>query len=136
MAFLNWNPAFSIGVEAFDNEHRGLIQLINDLHSNMQAAKGRDVLDSILDKLIAYTLEHFEHEEIMLKRHGYPQLREHCEQHQRLKQKVGEFRNRLSIGYHGLIAIEMLRFLKTWLERHIQQEDKAYAVFLNSKGIR
>jgi hemerythrin-like metal-binding protein len=136
MAFLNWNPGFSVGVNTFDQEHKGLIALINELHDKMHAGQGKEVLGAILKKLIDYTVRHFEHEEIELKRHGYPQLREHQAQHDKLKQKVTEFHNRLTIGYNGLIAIETLKFLKSWLEQHIQQEDKAYGRFLNSKGVR
>jgi hemerythrin len=136
MAFLYWGPQLSLGVSTFDDEHMGLIAVINELHDSMQAGQGKDVLGKILDKLIDYTVRHFEHEEIELTRHGYPQLREHKSQHEKLKQKVAEFKNRLSIGYSGLIAVEMLKFLKTWLEQHIQQEDKAYAKFLNGKEVR
>lgn len=136
MAFLNWTGDFSVGVAAFDREHMGLIAIINELHENMQAGQGKDVVGTVIKKLIDYTGRHFEHEEIELRRHGYPLLREHHAQHEALKAKVGEFHNRLTIGFSGLIAIEMLRFLKTWLQQHIQQEDKQYGRFLNGKGIR
>lgn len=135
MAFMNWGPHFSLGIRAVDQEHMRLVVIINELHDKMQAGQGKDVLASILDQLILYTVQHFEHEEALLKQHGYPQLIEHKAQHEALKQKVGEFNNRLTIGYNGLIAIEMLKFLKNWLAQHIQQEDKAYARFLNSKNL-
>ncbi|GAA0533550.1 hemerythrin-like metal-binding protein [Rhizomicrobium palustre] len=135
MAFLNWSQSFSVGVKAFDDEHKGLMAIINELHDKLQAGKGKDVLASILDKLIRYTVEHFQHEEAELKRLGYPKFREHQAQHEKLKVKVTEFRNRLTIGYNGLIAIEMMKFLKSWLEQHILHDDKAYGNHLNSKGL-
>jgi hemerythrin-like metal-binding protein len=136
MAFLNWGPNFSVGVAAFDREHQGLMAIINELHDKMQSGQGKEVVGAIVKRLIDYTIRHFEHEEVELKKHGYPQLRDHQAQHDALKQKVSEFHNRLTIGYNGLITIEMLRFLKSWLETHIQQEDKAYGLFLNGKGVR
>jgi hemerythrin len=136
MAFFTWNPAFSVGVPAFDREHMGLIQMINDLHGAMRDGKGKDALDGTVAKLIDYTTKHFDHEEAELKKHGYPKLREHCQQHEDLKLRVREFRNRLTIGYNGLITVEMARFLKTWLEQHILREDMHYSHFLSSKGIR
>lgn len=135
MAFLNWHPGLSVGVKAFDQEHMKLISLINELHDSMQSGKGKDILGSVLNKLVDYTATHFDREEAEFKRLGYPHLRAHQQQHEKLKQKVGEFRNRLSIGYNGLITIEMLRFLKAWLEQHIQREDKLYGKFMNGKGI-
>ena len=136
MAFLNWGPHLSVGVAAFDREHQGLIAIINELHDKMQAGQGKDVLAGLLKRLIDYTINHFEHEELELKNHAYPQLRDHQAQHAALRQKVREFHNRLTIGYNGLIAVEMLRFLKSWLETHIQQEDRAYGRYLNGEGIR
>ena len=35
-----------------------------------------------------------------------------------------------------LLALELLRYLKEWLARHIQQDDKKYGVFLNGKGVK
>jgi hemerythrin-like metal-binding protein len=136
MAFLNWGPHLSVGVAAFDQEHQGLVAIINELHDKMQSGQGKDVLGGLLKRLIDYTITHFEHEESALKQHGYPLLREHQAQHQALKTRVTEFHNRLSIGYNGLITVEMLRFLRSWLEQHIRQEDRAYGRYLNSKGIR
>jgi hemerythrin len=136
MAFFKWNPAFSVGVVTFDREHMGLIEMINDLHDAMRDGKGKDGLDVTVARLIDYTTKHLEHEEGELKKHGYPQLREHCRQHEELKLRVREFRNRLTIGYNGLITVEMARFLKTWLEQHILREDMHYSQFLGGKGVR
>lgn len=135
MPFLRWNPSFSIGVEAFDVEHQELMRMINDLHQDLQAGKGQDAGQAIVTRLIDYTAVHFAHEEAELQRHGYPQRRLHREQHEKLKARVAEFHARLTHGQNSLIAIEMLRFLKTWLEKHIQSEDRHYGAFLNAKGI-
>jgi len=135
MAFLTWTPAYSVGVDAFDREHVRLMEMINALHDGMHTGKAKAALDKVMEELISYTVHHFEHEERELLKHGYPQLRAHKEQHKELRAHVMEFRNRLTLGFNGAVAIEMSRFLRAWLLRHIQDEDREYGRFLNAKGI-
>ena len=134
MAFLSWSNEFSTGVASYDAEHKKLAAMVNELHDAMTEGKASSKLGDILDRLVAYTVEHFNHEEKVLARHDYPDLARHKQQHEQLKTQVLDFRAKLATG-SSQISIALLKFLKDWLLEHIQKEDKKYGPFLNAKGV-
>jgi hemerythrin-like metal-binding protein len=135
MAFLTWSEEYSVKVKMFDDEHIHLMELINQLHDGLHSGKAKDVLTKVIDEMIAYTTNHFKHEESELRKYKYPHLREHIDQHELLRESVIEFRSRLTHGFSSALAIEMSKFLKVWLLKHIQVEDMQYGAYLNSIGI-
>jgi len=55
MALITWNAALSVGVKEIDDQHKKLIDLVNQLNDAMHAGKGRDVLGAVLAELVKYT---------------------------------------------------------------------------------
>ena len=98
MAFLTWSNEFSTGVATYDAEHKQLIAMINDLHDSMMVGAAKSKLGKVLDGLITYTVEHFNHEERVLTRYDYPGLADHRHQHELLKKQVQEFRAKAASG--------------------------------------
>ncbi|MCC6132451.1 MAG: hemerythrin, partial [Acidobacteria bacterium] len=56
MSLITWSDELSVGVSAFDNQHKRLVALINELHDAMSAGKGSKVLGKILSELADYTV--------------------------------------------------------------------------------
>ncbi len=50
-----WSKSYSVGVDVMDQEHKRLIDIINNLYSAMRSGRGKDAIGSILDELIEYT---------------------------------------------------------------------------------
>ncbi len=134
MAFLKWNPALSVGVRHFDEQHQALIGMLNDLHTAMSEGRGREVLGAILDGLVQYTATHFADEERLMAQHGYPELSAHREEHRRLVERVQGFQAHYRTGRAGL-SVELMVFLKDWLVQHIQGADKRYEPFFRARGV-
>jgi hemerythrin-like metal-binding protein len=135
MALITWSGSMSVGIERIDNEHRGLIDLINLLHGEMLAGKSKDSLGKVLDKLVAYTKSHFATEETLFRTHGYPQAAAHKKEHDALTQKALALQADLKAGKLAISA-PVLDFLKDWLTNHILKQDMAYRLFLTSKGVK
>ena len=89
-----WNDSYSVRIPQIDAQHKGLIRLINDLHSAMAAGKGKEALGTILDELVRYTESHFKYEEGMLRQRQYSGLAAHQSEHQKLTGQVIELRER------------------------------------------
>ena len=134
MALLTWSEKYSVGIAKIDQQHQGLVEAINLLHSEMLQGKGKQVLDVILDKLVEYTKVHFATEEKLFATHGYPQQVDHRRQHQALTEKVLKFQADFKAG-KVVISTGILEFLRDWLMTHILKEDMAYRSFLVSKGV-
>jgi len=130
-----WNDSYSVRIPQIDAQHKGLIRLINDLHSAMAAGKGKEALGTILDELVRYTESHFKYEEGMLRQRQYSGLAAHQSEHQKLTGQVIELRERFRSARLTL-SVEVMQFLKNWLGNHIMVHDQAYARELKTAGTR
>jgi hemerythrin len=134
MAIMEWSPAFSVKVKKFDDQHKKLVDLVNQLHDAMKAGQGNVMLGNVLQSLITYTATHFKEEEQVMQANGYPELAQHKAEHEKLVSKVLDLQKQFQAGA-GVLTLTVMSFLKDWLISHIQGVDKKYGVFLNAKGI-
>lgn len=134
MSIIEWHPAYSVQVSKFDEQHKILIKLINDLHAAMKEGEGHGMLGEIFQSLADYTKNHFADEERMMETNTYSDLSRHKTAHDHLLKRVRELQNEFVEG-NGIISISVLNFLKDWLITHIQGEDKKYGRFFNDRGI-
>jgi hemerythrin len=56
---MQWNDSFSVGVSEIDAQHKNLVLYLNDLNFAMSQGKGKEVLKSLLTRLVGYTQVHF-----------------------------------------------------------------------------
>lgn len=136
MPLMQWNDRMSVGVAQYDEDHKKLITMLNDLFDGMQAGKAKDVLGKILDGLIDYTKTHFGREEAAMSKHGYQEYAAHKKEHDDLTKQVIEVQKKFHTDVSASLSMEVMNFLKNWLVKHIQGTDKKYAPFLNSKGVK
>ena len=130
-----WRDEFSVNIREIDDQHKMLMNMVNEMHEAMSKGKGKDVLGSILDKLIQYTKTHFSTEEGLMEQHGYPGFEEHKDKHTKMTQKVLALQQDYTQGKMQL-SIEVSKFLQDWLNKHILGTDKKYGEFLNAKGVK
>jgi len=126
MGFIEWHDNMWVGHPAIDDDHRRLIQYVNELYSAMTAGKGKDILGGILAELAKDTQEHFEREESVWKAGGYVDFNRHKQQHVDLFQTVGEFKAKYDQGTARL-SLDVMNFMREWLMHHILTSDKAAA---------
>ncbi|MBI2568602.1 MAG: hemerythrin family protein [Candidatus Schekmanbacteria bacterium] len=134
MPFLNWSSKLSVGVELIDTQHKKLIDLINTLHDAMMARKGRDVLGQVLTDLIDYTKAHFSAEEKLMGAHAYPASADHFAKHKDLVNQVVALQKRFA-GGDLTLTLDVMTFLKDWLNNHILGTDFKLGEYLKTKGI-
>jgi hemerythrin len=135
MALINWTDVLSTKVPSIDDQHKKLVNLINQLHDAMREGRGKEVLGKTLDELISYTKYHFGYEEDLMRKAEYSALTAHKAEHELLVGKVLDLQEKYKSGNLS-ITIETLTFLKDWLNHHIMKEDKQYSTALLAKGIQ
>ena len=136
MSFLVWNDALSVGVKELDNDHKKLVELVNRMHDALSEGHARETVGPLLDDLIRYTKSHFEHEERLFARTGYPETPAHKAEHDQLTHKVLDLQKQYHGGATALLSLQTMSFLKHWLVDHIQGSDKQYGPYLNGRGVR
>jgi hemerythrin len=135
MALMTWSKKFSVGVQALDDQHTVLVQLLNDLHAAMMKGQTQTFTGPLLHKLAEYTRTHFTAEEKILSAARFPALAEHRKIHINLLKQVDEFAARYDKGQVTL-NLDLLTFLRDWLNTHILKEDHEYGSWLNEHGVR
>ena len=133
--FVSWNENLSVRVREFDDQHKVLLRLITDLFNRMEEGSGNDILSETLKKLIDYTEYHFGMEERNFNLYNYPGKAEHIHQHSQLVAKAKELHKGIQKN-EGVLSIEVLDFLQSWVVNHINKTDKNYSDFFKGKPIK
>lgn len=124
-----WSDDYSVKVPSIDAQHQRLVAMLNDLHDGMSSGHGAEVLTPILAGLIDYTAQHFAHEETLFAQYGYPDAAEHIAEHRQLVAQVLAFKAKVE-SKQATINMELMRFLKDWLIKHILGSDMRYSALL------
>jgi hemerythrin-like metal-binding protein len=135
MALFEWRDDYSVKIPSIDVQHRKLVDMLNALNDGMIAGTGTAHLSALLVGLVEYTAQHFAYEEQLFAEHAYPATPEHVEEHQRLVAAVLDFKKKYEAG-QASINMQLMKFLKDWLIKHILGSDKAYSAHLVERGVK
>lgn len=135
MAFVDWSPNLSVGIDFIDADHQQSITLLAELQDLVASDQPRTAAIEKLDELIEFSEQHFRLEERLMKENNYREFAQHQAIHKKLLQQTAELRERLASGATD-IGPEVMDFLKEWLMRHILESDKHFGGFLEGKLTR
>ncbi len=130
-----WDESYSTGIQKFDEQHKVLIRMVNDLHDAMQQKRTKATIGEILRGLADYTVNHFADEEKAFTQTGYPDEANHKIIHKKLVDQVVDFIGKFQSG-EAVLSQDLLSFLQDWLINHIKGEDKKYGSHLIKNGVK
>lgn len=119
-----WDQKYSIGISKMDDEHKVLLDRINDLILAMNTDDQVKIKDAFVE-LKRYTVFHFDEEEQFQQRIEYPAYESHKKVHTNLLAAMDRFGNDLE--KRQLDKVKLSSFLKNWLFTHIMGVDMQYA---------
>jgi len=135
MGKIEWNDSLSVGVDLIDEQHKTLLERLNDLSKAVEMSHGETETGKTLDFMVDYTDFHFSAEERLMTEQGYPGLDHQKKQHEEfrntLRHMVEDFREE---GATRALATSINVFLANWLINHIKGVDLKLGKFLNEKG--
>ncbi len=134
MGYLKWSDRYSVQIVEIDEQHKKLINLINEMYDAMQDGKGREIIDTVIDEFVDYTVYHFKTEERLLRQHGYPNYDDHKEMHDHIAKKARDLKKNLDKG-NKPSNIDVMLLMTNWLNTHILEEDRKYVPHIASKEI-
>jgi len=124
MAYLIWQHSLDTGIEEIDNQHKRIVEMINDLYDAQQKGDTKEIRNVLVD-LVDYTQSHFSFEETLMEDAGYRFSRAHKRVHELFIRRVEQYRIRFDAGEN--IIQELRDTLSRWLFSHIRSEDAAYS---------
>lgn len=134
MTFFEWRDDYNVGVRVVDEQHRRLVNLVDELYEAMKAGKGSEGAMRVLKGLVEYTKTHFRTEEEFMKNYSYTGLLVHKREHDYLTRQTEELLSQAEKG-KLTVPLETAKFLKEWLTTHILETDKKLGKYLVAKGL-
>lgn len=132
MAYI-WNKDLETGNPMIDQQHKQLIQCINDLLEACSQGKGRDKIIETLQFLENYTKKHFGDEEALQKRFGYPDYTNHKRYHETFKKTVSDITAQMkATGPTVALVAKVNTSIASWFVNHIKNEDTKVARHIQS----
>lgn len=130
---VKWKKSFSTDLVSIDEEHRVLVDVLNNFSSAYHKDPGSvDVLET-LDLIATETIKHFEHEETVMYNIKYPRYKAHKSKHEDLIADIARRRNEYEKNIDDIDFDEVIRYLKYWLLRHLVSEDTHLRRYLNKE---
>ncbi|MEH6471692.1 MAG: bacteriohemerythrin [Halopseudomonas sp.] len=124
-----WKPAFCVGDDQVDGQHKKIFELLAGLHQAIHGDDADSAVKHTLKELLEYTKVHFSDEEELMRSIDYPEYDAHKALHDALMDKVWALYMRCNEGSSDL-AFELLVFLNDWLVNHILEKDKAITAYV------
>lgn len=135
-----WRKEMSVDGGAIDDDHRVLIDIINEFTEADVIESGLVLLHNILDELDDYAKVHFAREERLQAAVLYPFRDAHHREHQELIRRLADLRAMLgtaATGHHPFQPIQMkvAALLHDWLVDHIIKSDLRMAPYAGAMAI-
>ncbi len=146
MPIITWNENMSVNIKEIDKQHKEFVNIINTFFDAMKVdaikvSKDSEVLEAVIAKLINYASYHFTAEEKYFEKFEYSESDLHKEEHKNFIKQIDEFKKALDEGntlqYKNdtPLSVDMVKFLKHWLNNHIMDFDKKYVPLFREKGV-
>ena len=127
-----WDDNFCTGLPTVDQQHRRLVDLLNQVATELAYSVEQIDLDALFKELIAYTNLHFQSEEAIWQ-HFFdtdPVVQTHRKEHTGFFERVQQMMAGTPGQTKATVAEEVLGFLTQWLVAHVLGSDRhlAYVV--------
>lgn len=130
MSFFPWSDEYSVHLRVIDNDHKDLVNTVNELHDAISGGGKREEIGRIIGTLAQYVDEHFSREEALMESNAYPDVAGHKRIHRHLARQVYAIRTIFGSKPQLIDPAKLLRFLRDWLVHHILEEDRKYVPYL------
>lgn len=131
---IKWNEKFSVNHEEIDNQHKKLIDIIEEVAFIIHSKDFNFVnIVEIVSKLEDYIKIHFEYEEGLMLKHQYPYIELHTKEHNEMRVKIHDIKV-FDLEKPNEFYSDTLLYLMDWLLKHIMQMDHQLGKFLNQEA--
>jgi hemerythrin len=134
MSLVRWKDEYLTQVVEIDDQHRRLVDLINQIYDLMRSGRDQESIAEALGEVVDYTRFHFATEEKFMEQTSYPHRDPHQAEHERLVDQIRELRRSIQDG-RIVVSMNEMYFLKDWLLTHFQGPDRGLAAHLASQSL-
>jgi len=134
---VKWSESYSIGIKTIDDQHKELLNIVNDLFSHSSGNEMEELLyfKEVIHQAVQYVKDHFQSEEKLLLKTKYPGYAEHKKAHDTFTLTVVTSAKDYQSGKR-LVLEKFAYFLRDWILSHIAVMDTDYAAYLRRIATR
>ena len=129
MTSIEWTRKMSVDVPELDDDHKGLLAVINELEVHATNDADAEVVRRSLNWLLRYAQTHFAREQAVMTSCKYPMLSEHIDEHRdfvnRMREVLASFDQNQALAA-AEIRVTLITYLENWWRHHILAEDRKY----------
>ncbi len=132
---MEWADNLSVGVDTIDNQHKELINRVNQFFAALRSQSGKEETLKVLAFLSSYVVNHFRDEEAIQVRYNYPKYQEHRKLHKDFLETVKTMtadieKNGVTSAGSTMIAMTV----SNWLVNHISRQDSDIGRHIRASG--
>ena len=131
MNALKWSQSHAVFVPEIDDEHQEIFEAISHLSGVLSENGSLREIRPLVEQLTTSVVDHFAHEERLMRAARYDALRWHKQQHSYARRRVGQFAARIEKG-EAAAGAALIVYLKSWLHNHTRIADRMMAAFLRN----
>ena len=130
VSYVAWSDTYSVGVKFLDDQHKGLLDFVNDLfnHATGNTDEEHAYFREVIQQANHYISEHFTTEEECMLGTNFPGYAEHKRAHDQFKFAVVKSVNEFNAG-KTLSLRNFADFLLDWISSHVNMMDKNYGLY-------
>lgn len=130
---LAWKASFGCGNPLIDSQHQALFHTANGLLEAVLSARPAPEISALIAKLLDDVSQHFDDEEKILARVGFPGLHQHVVEHARLLARGLELSEAFKTA--TLTVGDVFQFLAAEvITRHMLEADREFFPFIDKTG--
>jgi hemerythrin len=132
-----WSNSYSMGIKKIDDQHKGLLDFVNDLFSHVTGDEyqERTYFYKVIQQAVEYIKVHFSTEEKIMIATKFPGYAEHKKVHDEFTMTVAKSIQDFKAG-ERLVLEKFANFLKDWVLSHIAVMDAQYAAYFRKIATR
>ncbi len=123
MALIEWRDEFNTGVGEVDHEHQELVELINQLHGQIQDDASKDRVADLLGEVFARSSAHFALEETVMRKHRDDEYEVHKAEHEALLDQIRDIMDDHETGAYADAGKALAGTVRDWIVKHLTTTD-------------
>jgi hemerythrin-like metal-binding protein len=126
MKLMVWNADVECGIEAIDDDHKQLMEMMNAIYAEMMTGGEMGSLEALLDRIETLLEGHCAEEEAMMVKTAFPQTVAHQRAHREILDRITLLRRSLQ-GGRGDVGKDIFEHLAAYLRDHMLKTDVVLA---------
>jgi hemerythrin len=127
---VTWSDSYSVGINLIDEQHKGLLDLVNDLFNHSTGNRNEELFyfKEVIQTVVEYIKTHLSTEEKLLAAVKFPDYTIHKKVHDEFTLEVIKSAKNFESGKR-LVLEKFAYYLKDWILTHIAVMDKKYVPY-------